>query len=50
MMPELCPQEQARDIATLAAWVVYEQSFLRMLTDAGCSQNEARMCMSGEVA
>jgi hypothetical protein len=53
-MPELCPQEEARNIVHLAAWYLFEHEFLGMLLDdtngAGCTLNEARVCMTGEVS
>lgn len=48
-MPELTPQEEAQQIAALSAWVLREQDFRQMLTDAGCNDNEARFVMTSEV-
>jgi hypothetical protein len=48
-MPELTPQEQAYGIASLSAWCLYESDFLKMLTEAKCSFNEARSLMNSEV-
>lgn len=47
-MPELTPQSEAAQIATLAAWVGYETSFRALLTDAGCTDQEARLIMRAE--
>jgi hypothetical protein len=44
-MIELTPQSEAEKIAALSGWIIYEQSFLAMLTDAGCSAAEAAVCM-----
>jgi hypothetical protein len=46
-MPELCPQQEARNIVLVAAWQGYESRFLEMLREAGCNLSEARVCMTG---
>jgi hypothetical protein len=49
-MPELTPQSEALQIASLAAWHLYEEDFLRMLLEAGCTPAEAQFCMTMEAA
>jgi hypothetical protein len=53
-MPELCPQQEGENIVLLAAWYLFEHEFLGMLLDdttgAGCSLNEARVCMTMEAS
>ena len=49
-MPELTFQSEAQQIADLAAWCLYEESFLRMLLEAGCNRAEAEVCMTTEAA
>jgi hypothetical protein len=49
-MLELTPQSEAQQIAALAAWCLYEESFLRMLLEAGCNRAEAEVCMTTEAA
>ena len=50
MMPELCEQQQACNLAALAAWVMYEQDLLSLLMDeAGLRASEARLVLNGEV-
>jgi hypothetical protein len=48
-MPELISQNEAEILTHLSAWILAEQRFLEMLSDAGCSLDEGRFCMSAEV-
>jgi hypothetical protein len=45
-MPELTPNSEARQIAALAAWCLYEESFMGMLVEAGCNYKEIALCMN----
>jgi hypothetical protein len=46
---ELTPQAQAADIASLAAWVIYETRFCDMLErEAGLTPAECRLVMATE--
>jgi hypothetical protein len=48
-MLELTPQQEAQNIAALSAWVLLAEEFRQMLTDAGCTDDEARYVMTAEV-
>lgn len=48
-MPELTPQDQARQIADLAGWQLREAEFLQVLREIGLSDQEAHFCMTSEV-
>lgn len=48
-MPELTPQHEARNIAALAAWCMFEAEIHETLTAAGCTPEETEAFMTTEV-
>lgn len=47
-MPELCPQEQAQQIALLSSWYLYEWRFFSLMADAHFQYEFIRVCMTME--
>ena len=48
MFPALASQQEAAQVAALAAWVNHETELLALLTDAGLTPAEARYAMNAE--